>query len=196
MITSLERYKGGTRVHFVCGSRALAAFARRERVLADLVSTLSAPLGELPAVARKLKDDLALSERRAKGLLERALEGDARRLLAEARGGGPAPTAASPAVVVAAFDGWPAEDLRLLATRVVALAPAVALLGSRSDKAHLVFAQSEGLPNDVPALLKAAVEHLGGRGGGRGNLAQGGGDRVERLDEALAQARAALSARA
>jgi len=196
VITSLERYKGGTRVHFVCGSRALAAFARRERVLADLVSTLSAPLGELPAVARKLKDDLALSERRAKGLLERALEGDARRLLAEARGGGPAPTVASPAVVVAAFDGWPAEDLRLLATRVVALAPAVALLGSRSDKAHLVFAQSEGLPNDVPALLKAAVEHLGGRGGGRGNLAQGGGDRVERLDEALAQARAALSARA
>jgi len=59
VITSLERYKGGTRVHFVCGSRALAAFARRERVLADLVSTLSAPLGELPAVARKLKDDLA-----------------------------------------------------------------------------------------------------------------------------------------
>ena len=97
---------------------------------------------------------------------------------------------------MAAFDGWPAEDLRLLATRVVALAPAVALLGSRSDKAHLVFAQSEGLPNDVPTLLKAAVEHLGGRGGGRGNLAQGGGDRVERLDEALAQARAALSARA
>jgi len=192
VITSLERYKGGTRVHFVCGSRALAAFARRERVLADLVATLSAPLDELPAVARKVKDDLAASERRAKGLLERALEGDARRLLAEARGDGAAPSPASPAVVVAAFDGWPAEDLRVLATRVVALAPAVALLGSRSDKAHLVFAQSEGLPNDVPALLKAAVEHLGGRGGGRGNLAQGGGDRVERLDEALARARAAL----
>ena len=83
----------------------------------------------------------------------------------------------------------------MLATRLVALAPCVALLGSRSDKAHLVFAQSEGLPHDVPALLKAAVEHLGGRGGGRGNLAQGGGDRVERLDEALARARAALSLR-
>jgi len=72
--------------------------------------------------------------------------------------------------------------------------PAVALLGSRSDKAHLVFAQSDGLAYDIPALLKSAVERLGGRGGGRGNLAQGGGDRVERLDEALAGARAALTA--
>jgi alanyl-tRNA synthetase len=193
VVTSLERYKGGTRVHFVCGGRALTAFARRQQVLDQLVSTLSAPLDELAPATRKLKDDLAGSERHAKSLLERALEGDARRLLAEARGGGPAPTLDSPAVVTAAFDGWPAEDLRVLATRLVALAPAVALLGSRSDKAHLVFAQSEGLTHDVPALLKAAVAHLGGRGGGRGNLAQGGGDRFERLDEVLAQARAALT---
>jgi alanyl-tRNA synthetase len=48
----------------------------------------------------------------------------------------------------------------------------------------------------VPALLKAAVEHLGGKGGGRGNMAQGGGDRLDRLDEALAQAAATVRARA
>jgi alanyl-tRNA synthetase len=193
VITSLERYKGGTRVRFLCGDRALAAFARRQRILDQLVATLSAPLDELAAAARKLKDDLADSQRRARSLLERALEGDALRLLADARGGSDAPTLDSPAIVVASFDGRPAEELRLLAMRLVAQAPAVALLGSRSDKAHLVFAQSEGLPHDVPALLKAAVEHLGGRGGGRGNLAQGGGDRVERLDEALARARAAVA---
>jgi alanyl-tRNA synthetase len=72
----------------------------------------------------------------------------------------------------------------------------VALLGSRSDKAHLVFAQSEGLPHDVPSLLKAAVEHLGGKGGGRGNMAQGGGERLDLLDEALQRARDAVRARA
>jgi alanyl-tRNA synthetase len=196
LINGLERYKGGTRVSFVCGERALAASARRQNVLDGLVSTLSAPLDELVVVARKAKDDLAASERRAKGLLERALEGEARRLLAEARGDGPAPTPAAPALVVSAWEGWPAEDLRVLATRLVALAPAVALLGSRAEKAHLVFAQSEGLPHDVPALLKAAVEHIGGRGGGRGNLAQGGGDRLGLLDEALARARDAVRAHA
>jgi alanyl-tRNA synthetase len=195
-ITALEKYKTGTRVSFVCGHRALAAVARRRDVLDRLVSILSAPLDDLAAAAQKAKDDLVESEREVRGLLERALEGEARRLLAEARGDGPGPTPATPALVVAAFDGRPPNDLRLLATRLVALAPCVALLGSRADKAHLVFAQSDGLPHDVPALLKAAVEHIGGRGGGRGNLAQGGGDRLDLLDEALGRARDAVRARA
>ncbi len=196
VINALERYKGGTRVSFVCGHRALAAVARRREVLDRLVSTLSAPLDELAATAQKAKDDLLESERRARSLLERALEGDARRLLAEVRGDGPAPSASAPSVVVVAFDGWSPGDLRVLATRLVALAPCVALLGSRADKAHLVFAQSDGLSHDVPSLLRAAVEHLGGKGGGRGNMAQGGGDRLDRLDEALARAAEAVRARA
>jgi alanyl-tRNA synthetase len=194
LITALERYKGGTRVHFVCGDRATRVFAERQQVVGQLVATLSAPLDELPAAAQRLKDERAASDRREKALLARALEGDARRLLAEAQGTGPDPTSSTPAIVVSIFDGWPADDLRALAQQLVALAPCVALLASRSDKAQLVFAQSEGLSHDVPGLLKAAVLHLGGRGGGRGNLAQGGGDRVERLEEALAQARASLGA--
>jgi len=195
LVVSLERYKGGTRVCFVCGRRALAAFARRQELLERLVGVFSAPLEELAAAAQKTQDELARSERQARGLLARALDGDARRLLAEARGSAPGASATTPTLVVATFDGWPPGDLRLLAQRIVALEPAVALLASRADKAHLVFAQSEGLPHDVPGLLKAALERIGGRGGGRGNLAQGGGDDPESLGEALAQAAAAVKAR-
>jgi alanyl-tRNA synthetase len=194
LVTELERHKGGTRVHFVCGDRAVAAFRSRQQVVGRLVATLSAPLHDLPEAARRLKDDLAATQKRAGALLERALEGEARRLLADARGDGPAPSLMAPAIVVATFEGWPAEELRLLAQQLVSLAPCIALLASRADKAQLVFAQSDGLPHDVPGLLKAAVAELGGRGGGRGNLAQGGGERVERLDAALAQAREALRA--
>jgi alanyl-tRNA synthetase len=193
LVTGLERYKGGTRVHFVCGDRAVAASRARQHVVDQLVATLSAPLQELPAAVLRLKDEVAAAQKRASALLERALEGEARRLLANARGDGPAPSLDHPATVVATFDGWPAEDLRLLAQQLVSLEPCIALLASRSEKVQLVFAQSEGLPHDVPALLRAAVAELGGRGGGRGNLAQGGGDRVERLDAALAAARAALA---
>jgi alanyl-tRNA synthetase len=192
VVTALERYKGGTRVSFVCGHRALGAIEKRIGVVDRLVSTLSAPLDDLVATAQKTKDDLVESERRAKGLLERALEGEARRLLGEARGEGPPPTDASPALVVAAFDGLSPNDLRVLATRLVALAPCVALLASRAEKAHLVFAQSDGLPHDVPSLLKAAVGRLGGKGGGRGNMAQGGGERLDLVDEVLAGAAEAV----
>jgi alanyl-tRNA synthetase len=187
VVTGIERYKGGTRVSFACGHRALAAIAERQSVLDRLVSLLSAPLAELPETARKVKEDVAALERRSRDLLERALDGEARRLLHDA-GGTTGPSAEGPALIVAAYDGWPAADLRVLGQRLVAIAPCVALLASRADKAHLVFAQSEGLPHDIPGLLKAAVESLGGRGGGRGNLAQGGGERLDLLDGALARA--------
>jgi alanyl-tRNA synthetase len=95
-------------------------------------------------------------------------------------------------VIVQAFDGLPSADLRLLAQKVVAAAPSVALLGSRADKVHVVFAQSPGLGHDIPGLLRQAVAQIGGRGGGRGDLAQGGGERAEALDGALAAAARAV----
>jgi alanyl-tRNA synthetase len=47
---------------------------------------------------------------------------------------------------------------------------------------------------DAGALLKEAAAILGGRGGGRPNMAQGGGKDIGRLDEALARIEAVLAA--
>jgi alanyl-tRNA synthetase len=184
LVLAAERHKGGSRVRFVCGHRARRLFHAREAVLRDLATTFSSAVEDLPAAGRRAALSLVEGGRERQALLERALEGEAHRLLAGAPD--------RPATIVAAYDGWPAADLRLLAQKVVALAPSVALLGSRADKAHLVFAQSAGLGHDIPALLREAVATLGGRGGGKGDLAQGGGDRVDRLDEALAGATRAL----
>ena len=180
LVVGHERYKGGSRIRFVCGHRALAAMRERQHVLDEVGAAFSSSLAGIPEAARRMLEQLRESERRGRELLGRAMEAEARRLLAEAEG--------VPAVVARAYDGWPAADLRVLASQLVALAPCVALLGSRAEKAYLVFAQSEGLSHDVPALLREALVLVGGRGGGRGNLAQGGGDRVEGLDDALATA--------
>lgn len=183
----LERHKGGSRVHFVCGHRALRLVRARNQVLDRLAGTLSAGVADLPDAAQKAVERLAAADKRNRELMERALEGEARKLLVENPG--------APAVIARAFDGWPAQDLRTLAIKLTQLAPCVALLGSRADKAHLVFAQSEGLPHDVGALLKEALALVGGKGGGRGNLVQGGGERKEALDEALARAAQSVGAR-
>jgi alanyl-tRNA synthetase len=179
-----ERYKGGCRVRFVCGRRALGTLHARLDSLDRAAALVSAAPDAVAAAVERLQAQLAAGERRAKDLLGRALDGEARRLLAEAAG--------APPVVVAVYDAWDPAELRLLAAKLVATAPCVALLGSRADKAHVVIAQSEGLPHDVPGLLRDVVGALGGRGGGRGNLAQGGGDRRERLAEVLAEAAARL----
>ena len=188
LVVGHERYKGGSRIRFVCGHRAVAAAHERQRVLDEVGAAFSSGLAGLPEAARRTLEQLRESDRRGRDLLERAMESEARRLLAETDG--------VPAVVARAYVGWPAADLRVLAGHLVALGPCVALLASRADKAYLVFAQSEGLPHDVPGLLREALALVGGRGGGRGNLAQGGGDRVEGLDQALATAARAVRARA
>jgi alanyl-tRNA synthetase len=184
LVLGHERHKGGSRVRFVCGHRALQAFHVRAGLLRDLAAVFSSAIEDLPAASRRAVDGLADGEKQRHALLERALEGEAHRLLAREE--------ARPALVVATYDGWPAADLRLLAQKLTAIAPCVALLGSRADKAHLVFAQSAGLGHDIPGLLRQAVTSLGGRGGGKGDLAQGGGDRLDLLDEALAAAARAV----
>ncbi len=182
-----ERYKGAARVRFVCGHRALAAF-RERRILVDRLGALfSAPLDGLCVAAERTLAELGSGQKALRELRRAALAGEAERLLAA--------IPEEPALIVASYDGWPADDLRALAQALVAGRPCVALLASRADRAQLVFAQSEGLPHDIPALLREAVDGLGGKGGGKGNLAQGSGDRKDQLDAALARAAATVRRR-
>ncbi len=185
VVFGLERHKGGSRVSFVCGHRALAALRQRTAVLDQVGGTLAAGLLELPAAAKAAVDRLAAADKRNRELTEWALEGEAHRVLAELPG----------TTIIRAYDAWSAQDLRTLAQKLVQLRPCVALLGSRAEKAHLVFAQSDGLTHDLGAALKAALSVVDGRGGGRGNVVQGGGERIEKLDAALASASAALGAK-
>src|SRR6185436_15420885 len=147
---------------------------------------LSAPPDEVAASVARLQERLAETSRRARDLADRALLAQPPSLVGKA---------GSPAVVTALYDGWPPEDLRTLAQHTAAHAPSVALLASRTGgKAHLVFAQSEGLPHDIPRLLRETLARLGGRGGGKGNLAQGGSDNAAGLEAALAEAEQAVRA--
>ena len=184
LVLGRERYKGGARIRFVCGDRAVAAFRERSRLADRLSALFSAPIEGVAPSAERAVADLSAAQKRIRELDRKRLEAEAQRLLAKAGG--------DPAVVLARFDGWPAEDLRALAQCLVEARSCVALLGGAGDKAYLVFAQSEGLGHDIPGLLRDAVALLGGRGGGKGNLAQGGGQQLERLDEALARAAAAV----
>jgi alanyl-tRNA synthetase len=183
-LLSHERYKGGTRVHFVCGQRALTAWRERRSALDAVGSLVSAAGAAIPDAVRQMVDAIQAAQHERRDLMRRVVDAEAHRMVTNAPSGAQ--------VVAAVYDGWAPEDLRALAARATELAQCVALLGSRTDKAHLVFAQSEGLGHDIAGLLRDAAELLGGRGGGRGNLAQGGGPRLDLLDEAITGAAAAL----
>lgn len=184
LVIGQERYKGGTRVRFVCGDRALAAVHARVTVLDRLVQTLSAPWADLPAQAALAVEERSRLVKQVLKFRESALEGEAHRVLAA--------HAEEPAIVHAVYDGRDASDLLVLAGHIVKLRAAIALLAGRSEKVQLVFARSAGLAHDMNALLKSVLARNGGRGGGRPEMAQGGCDRIDGLEDLLEQIAADL----
>jgi alanyl-tRNA synthetase len=184
LVLGQERYKGGTRVRFVCGSRARSAIHARLAALDRLGQTLSASWSDLPDQVARLSEDKIALLRQCAELRERALEGEAYRLLA--------PHAEQPAVVTAVFEGRDPGELRVLADQIVKLRPAMALLASRGAKVQLVFARSAGLAPDMNAALKSLLADHGGRGGGRPEMAQGGCDHIDGLEVLLERLAAGL----
>ena len=178
-----ERAKGLARLTFVAGGRALADYRRANRAARASAALFSVPRDETAEAVARLFEEHRQLQRRARALEEVAARAEARELAEEA---GPA-TGAGPRVVARAFEGRDAEGLRRLALAVVAArTDVVALLGSRdAEGARLVFARGAGAPGDMNALVREACRLLEGRGGGRPDLAQGGGPRAGRLAEAL-----------
>jgi alanyl-tRNA synthetase len=99
-------------------------------------------------------------------------------------------------IVANIFESRDAESLRRLAHSLIAHPRTIALLGSRDDQAaRLVFAKSADVGGDMNMLMRDACALLEGRGGGKPDLAQGGGNNVGKLEDAIAAARATLTQR-
>jgi alanyl-tRNA synthetase len=97
-------------------------------------------------------------------------------------------------VVTQLFDARDAESLKKLAHALIANSQTVVLLGSRdSDTARLVFARSADATADMNALMREACVQLDGRGGGKADMAQGGGKNVNKLSDVLELAKRRLS---
>ena len=119
-------------------------------------------------------------KKRIRDLLDLATTAEAAELLA----GTEAPSGFK--LIKTVFDGRDLEEVRLLAAKLVRAEPAVALLATRdTDAARLVFARSATLTQNMGQLIAEASQILGGRGGGRPDLAQGGGPDLKRVDEAM-----------
>src|SRR5204862_6511932 len=99
-----------------------------------------------------------------------------------------------PIVVTSIFAARATESLKHPAPALIAHPAVIALLASRDgDTARLVFARSPDATGDMNALMRKACEMIDGRGGGKPDLAQGGGKNVEAIDETLAAAETSLS---
>jgi alanyl-tRNA synthetase len=168
-VTGWEKFKGGTRVEFRCGSRALAQLREWREALAATNRALSVSPAELgPAIERLQAENKRLG-RTVRTLQEQLAVHVATELVA----GG---TRANGRIVVAqALDGWETGGLKAIAAAVAATPGGCAAVFSTSQPALVVIARAADVSVDASAVLKALVTRFGGKGGGKPDLAQGGG---------------------
>ncbi len=175
---------GVRRIEAVTGDAALKHVGEEEAALRESANLLKIPPLELPRRLQKLLDEQKQLEKQLQQLEARLAKNRAHELAASAK------TVAGVAVLAARLDGLDAEGLRsvmdILRER---MGPGVICLGSVLDgKVNFVASVSKDLSKRLQAgkLVQQVAQTVGGKGGGRPDLAQGGGPDASRLDEALA----------
>ena len=184
-VASSEKFKGGTRLEFLCGGRALQGFHALGDSVAASVRLLSVLPAELPAAIERMQSDGREVRRQLKDLQTRLAGHEAAALVARAE-----PTG-STRVVVAALDGWDANGLKTIAAAIAARPGHAALLLGSPAPSAIVIARAPDVTLDSAAILKQLTAQFGGKGGGRPELAQGGGLQGD-VSEMLAAARALM----
>jgi len=183
LIRRCERQRKKIRVEFLCGWRALRDYRKKNSVIQHLAQSFSIGERELTETIERLQTEVRSCRRSLKELRAQALEHEAQSLLSEAH------PQDHWKIVVRAFKERDPQEIRILALRLVHGEGVVALLGAINDQGRLFFARSADLPMDMSDLLRETCEAIGsGGGGGRPNLAQGGGLPSQEVEEALALA--------
>ena len=162
-----EKFRGGARVEFLCGGRALNRFRLWRDSLAATQRFLSVAPEEMAAAIERMQADSKAQQRTLRGFQEKLAIHEAHALLEKAWG---------QAVIIAAIEGWEAQGLKAIAVAAVAETPnLVVALFTATTPALVVIARGTAATADAGAMLKSLVAQFGGKGGGRPDLAQGGG---------------------
>ncbi len=177
---------GVRRIEALTGAAAISYVNEQERALREAAEVLKAAPADVAARVT------ALTEERRR--LEKELS-EVRRQLATGGGGG---AASGPEVkdiggvgfVGQSLDGIPAKELKSMVDDLKAKGPGIyALVAANDGKASIVVGVTDDLTARFSAvdLVRVGVEKLGGKGGGgRPDMAQGGGPDAAAAGDALA----------
>jgi len=168
-VRTVERVSRGVRVEFVCGLRAVRAARADFTILRETSALLSIGATELaPTVGRLLTEGKANARERQKLREELAVLQAAKLAMEE-------PIENGLRLVVRAWRDRDRDYVKILASRTAIAAPRTAVIfcANDTDPVRVFVARSSDLDFNCGQILREALAHLGLRGGGSADLAQG-----------------------
>src|SRR5882724_9946601 len=186
-ITSDESIASGVRrIRAVTGVDAYERFREDEEIISDVASSLRTSRAELTSVIEKLQDELKKARRETDELKLKIASGA---IGTSASNGDEARDVAGVRVLAKEASGLDAAGMRQLSdTLLDRIKSGVVVIGRANDgKVSLIVRTSDDLTRRVPAgqVIKELAPIIGGRGGGKADMAEGGGSQPEKLSEAL-----------
>ncbi|HEX9629877.1 MAG TPA: DHHA1 domain-containing protein, partial [Pyrinomonadaceae bacterium] len=178
---------GVRRIRAVTGVDAYERFREAEILVDEISSGLRTSRTELPTVISKLQDELKKARREAEELRLKIASG----AVGASSNGDESREVAGVRVLVREAGGLDAAAMRQLSDTLLArIKSGVVVLGrSGEGKVSLIVRTSADLTSKVPAgqVIKELAPIVGGRGGGKADMAEGGGNQPENLADALGE---------
>ncbi len=155
-----QKYKGGTRLWFSCGGRAVREANALLRSVTALARSYSTSREELPAAVRKQSEELSQAKRELKSRTQALCD-----MIAEANGD---------ELAIEHAVGFSANDVKMLSETLISKhAKAALVFGSCGGQVFYRAARADGVKAPMNELIKAVNGLVCGKGGGSPAFAQG-----------------------
>ncbi|MDD2557377.1 MAG: alanine--tRNA ligase [Desulfuromonas sp.] len=177
---------GVRRIEAVTGDKALEEVHKRQQLVDNVAALVKTDPSRLQQRIEKLVEQQRELEREIETLQDRLEADRAAEMAQDIRKVGDID------LLIARLDGLDGKKLREQSDKLRDQLPSgiIVLAGENDEKVALLVAVSKDLHGRIKAgeIIKPLAEMIGGRGGGRPDLAQAGGSEVSKVDAMLQQA--------
>ncbi|MBQ9832378.1 MAG: hypothetical protein IJO48_01455 [Clostridia bacterium] len=181
-ITDSMKYKQGTRLWFACGERAIKASQSNAETVSKIANRFSTNRDEVFNAVAKQGDELNKTRRELKKRTDMLLEYKAQELENAAE------DVNGTKLTVANLEGMAMQELKTLAEKLPSGIKRAAVLFAQNDEALFYLVKTSGaVKQNAREICLVINAMLGGKGGGREELAQGSSSPVNNAEETAAQ---------
>lgn len=176
-IRKFEKYKGMTRIEFVCGGRALLDYSIKNTQINNISGLLSSKDNECFEAANRLMDENRALIKEMKLLREELLNYKSLELLNNSL------THKNIKIITKIFTDVDFNEIRYISNNLLNLENTIVLFGLKNEeKCQFIMGKSKNIIIDIKNIFNIMIENINGKGGGNNFLVQGGSNEIGNFD--------------